>query len=40
MEEKLSAKSTRFVEDLRVYLFSSGKKDVEIEDIIHELKDH
>ena len=40
MVEKLSAKSTKFVEDLRLYLFSSGKKDVEIEDIIHELKDH
>lgn len=40
MEEKLSANSTRFVENLRVYLFSSGKKDEEIDDIIHELEDH
>ncbi|PQD97136.1 hypothetical protein CYL18_04485 [Pradoshia eiseniae] len=40
MEEKLSAKSTRFVEDLRVYLFSSGKKNEEIDDIIRELEDH
>ena len=40
MEEKLSAKSTRFAEDLRVYLFSSGKKNEEIDDIIHELEDH
>ena len=40
MEEKLSQKSTKFVEDLKLYLFSSGKKDAEIDDIIHELEDH
>ncbi|WP_455661313.1 HAAS domain-containing protein [Pradoshia sp.] len=40
MEQKLSPKSTKFIEDLRLYLFSSGKKDTEINDIIHELEDH
>lgn len=40
MEEKLSMKSTKFLEDLKIYLFSSGKKNEEIDDIIRDLADH
>lgn len=37
---KLSAKSRRFIEDLRVYLFSSGKHADEIDGIVEELEVH
>jgi len=37
---KLSEKSRKFLEDLRVYLFSSGKKESEIDDIVEELEVH
>ncbi|MCG3417682.1 HAAS domain-containing protein [Oceanobacillus jordanicus] len=36
----LSKRSQTFIEDLRVYLFSSGKKEEEIEEIVTELEDH
>ncbi len=36
----LSKKSKRFLEDLRIYLFSSGKNADEIEDIVEELQVH
>lgn len=36
----LSKRSQTFIEDLRVYLFSSGKKEEEIEEIVIELEDH
>lgn len=39
-EIKLSTKSKDFIENLRVYLFSSGKNSDEIEDIIEELENH
>jgi DNA-binding ferritin-like protein (Dps family) len=37
---ELSAKSQEFLENLRLYLFSSGKKTEEIEEVIEELRDH
>lgn len=37
---KLSKQSQAFLEDLRLYLFTSGKNEHEIEEIISELKDH
>ncbi|WP_052807365.1 HAAS domain-containing protein [Risungbinella massiliensis] len=37
---KLSTESEEFLENLRLYLFSSGKKTDEIEGIVEELKDH
>lgn len=37
---KLSPESRKFIEDLRLYLFSTGKSDQEIEDIVAELEDH
>ena len=37
---KLSPESRKFIEDLRLYLFSTGKSDNEIEDIVAELEDH
>ncbi len=37
---KLSKKSQEFLENLRVYLFSSGKNTDEIENIIDELENH
>src|SRR5699024_9109279 len=42
MNEKaqLSYKSRKFLEDLRVYLFSSGKDSNEIEQIVEELEIH
>jgi hypothetical protein len=40
MQYELSSKSKRFLEDLRVYLFSSGKKSEEIDEIIEELESH
>lgn len=39
-ELKLSNKSTAFLEDLRLYLFSSGKNPEEIEEIVDELEVH
>ncbi|AVR00827.1 hypothetical protein OBCHQ24_18085 [Oceanobacillus iheyensis] len=36
----LSKRSQTFIEDLRVYLFSSGKKEEEIDEIVTELEDH
>ncbi|GAF13916.1 membrane protein [Bacillus sp. JCM 19045] len=36
----LSQESNRFIEDLRVYLYSSGKKESEIHEIIEELEVH
>ena len=40
MENQLSVKSNKFLDDLRVYLFSSGKNDQEIKEITEELEDH
>lgn len=40
MQYELSNKSKRFLEDLRVYLFSSGKKSEEIDEIVEELESH
>ncbi|CRK81286.1 HAAS domain-containing protein [Neobacillus massiliamazoniensis] len=37
---KLSAKSQEFLDNLQLYLFSSGKKEAEIAEVIEELKDH
>lgn len=37
---QLSAKSKKFLEDLRVYLFSSGKNEDETEEVIEELEVH
>jgi uncharacterized membrane-anchored protein len=37
---KLSKRSQDFLDNLRLYLLSSGKKDEEIEDIVSELEDH
>lgn len=39
-EVKLSEQSERFIENLRIYLFSSGKNSDEIEEIIEELESH
>lgn len=39
-ELKLSKKSKEFLENLRVYLFSSGKQEDEIEGIVNELEIH
>lgn len=39
-ETQLSAKSKAFLEDLRVYLFSSGKHSDDIEEIVEELEVH
>lgn len=39
-ETELSAKSRKFLEDLRVYLFSSGKHSDEIDEIVEELEVH
>ncbi|WP_339228591.1 DUF1129 family protein [Oceanobacillus sp. FSL K6-2867] len=36
----LSKKSKQFLENLRVYLFSTGKKEKEIDEIVEELEDH
>ncbi|BAC12524.1 hypothetical protein [Oceanobacillus iheyensis HTE831] len=38
--ELLSKESVRFIENLRLYLFASGKKTEEIDDIVEELKGH
>ncbi|BBN97706.1 HAAS domain-containing protein [Sporolactobacillus terrae] len=38
--KKLSKESREFLQDLRLYLFSSGKKENEIEDLVGELEDH
>ncbi|WP_078556059.1 HAAS domain-containing protein [Bacillus alkalicellulosilyticus] len=37
---ELTKKSQEFLEDLRLYLFSSGKKEAEINEVIEELTDH
>ncbi|CAH2714107.1 hypothetical protein BACCIP111895_01261 [Neobacillus rhizosphaerae] len=37
---KLSVKSQDFLENLRLYLFSSGKQTDEIEEVMEELRDH
>ncbi|RXZ80290.1 hypothetical protein EBB07_19190 [Paenibacillaceae bacterium] len=37
---KISRESKQFLENLRLYLFSSGKNEKEIEEIIGELEDH
>lgn len=37
---QLSVKSQKFIEDLKIYLFSSGKNDQEINDITKELEEH
>lgn len=39
-ELKISKKSEEFLENLRLYLFSSGKNSNEIEDIVNELEIH
>lgn len=39
-EIQLSSKSTKFIDDLKLYLFSSGKNDQEIKDITEELEVH
>ncbi len=39
-EIRLTEKSREFIEDLRLYLFASGKKEKEINEIIEELEDH
>ncbi|WP_042221111.1 HAAS domain-containing protein [Oceanobacillus manasiensis] len=39
-EFELSKRSQTFIEDLRVYLFSSGKKEEEIDEIVTELESH
>ena len=36
---QLSDKSKKFIDDLRLYLFSSGKNDQEIKEIAEELED-
>ena len=40
IEKQLSVKSKKFLDDLRVYLFSSGKNDQEIKEITEELEAH
>ncbi|MEH7114061.1 DUF1129 family protein [Neobacillus niacini] len=40
VENQLSVKSEKFLDDLRVYLFSSGKNDQEIKEITEELEAH
>ena len=40
VQMELSDKSRKFVDDLRLYLFSSGKNDQEIREIAEELEDH
>lgn len=40
LEKQLSAKSSNFLGDLRVYLLSSGKDEKEVEDIVQELEVH
>ncbi len=37
---ELSAESREFIENLRVYLFATGKSEKEIEEIVRELADH
>ncbi|WP_249871134.1 DUF1129 family protein [Oceanobacillus saliphilus] len=37
---ELSEKSRKFLEDLHVYLFSSGKNEKEMKEIVEELEDH
>jgi uncharacterized membrane-anchored protein len=39
-EFQLSSKSTKFIDDLKLYLFSSGKNEQEIKDITEELEVH
>ena len=40
VQMELSDKSRKFIDDLRLYLFSSGKNDQEIKEITEELEDH
>lgn len=40
MEKALSKKSENFLENLTLYLISSGKKDSEVTEIVDELRDH
>lgn len=40
IEQKLTKESEKFLEDLRIYLFSSGKKSHEIDEITEELEVH
>lgn len=40
MKEKLSNESKKFLEDLTLYLISSGKKDAEVTEIVEELQEH
>jgi uncharacterized membrane-anchored protein len=40
LEYQLSKKSEKFIDDLKLYLFSSGKNDQEIKDITEELEVH
>ena len=40
VQMELSDKSRKFIDDLRLYLFSSGKNDQEIREIAEELEDH
>ena len=37
---KLSKRSDEFVRNVRMYLFTSGKNEQDIEDVIGELEDH
>lgn len=39
-ERQLTDQSKKFIDDLRLYLFSSGKNDQEINEIAEELEDH
>ena len=40
IEKQLTVKSEKFIDDLRVYLFSSGKNEQEIKEITEELETH
>ncbi len=40
MKMELSKKSRNFLDDLAVYLMSSGKSEEEVQDVVAELKDH
>ncbi|MGE7118994.1 DUF1129 family protein [Peribacillus sp. NPDC046944] len=40
IKQDLSKKSQSFLENLKVYLFSSGKEDDDVDAIVEELKDH
>lgn len=40
LKHTLTAESQDFLDNLRLYLFSSGKKDEEVKEIVEELEDH